>query len=380
MRANQNILRVLCFILICTILFTFAGSNIVLNVSGSSKTIEELDREIAERNKKIKQLEQDNKKQDELRQELQKQVAAIEKQINQCIKDIQELEAKIKQNEQALEQKNEELYKNKSMFKYRLRAMYMCGGNNGLEVLLGSDDFADFLAKTELTRSISELDNALIQEVVNSIKEIETIQTSIQTQKQQLENTKKTLSKKRSDINSQVTKLNSIITKNNQQKQKLVEDNKAAEQERERLKRQAKQKYNVNINFNGQFAWPVPGYYNITSGYGMRWGRLHKGIDIASSGIYGKPVVAVADGVVLVAQYNTGGYGNYVVISHGKQNGKSYDTLYGHLSSYCVRAGQSVKRGQVIGYVGSTGYSTGPHLHYEIHVNDVAVNPMNFYK
>lgn len=380
MRVNKNILRTLCVVLICAILFTFASSNIILNVSGSSKTIEDLDREIAERNKKIKQLEQDNKRQDELKQELQKQVAAIERQINECIKNIQELETKIRQNEEALEQKNKDLYKNKTMFKYRLRAMYMCGGNNGLEVLLGSDDFADFLAKTELTRSISELDNALIEEVVNSIKEIETIQASIQSQKQQVENTKKTLSQKRADINSQVAKLNNIIAKNNQQKKELEEDNKEAEKERERLKNLAKQKYKVDINFNGQFAWPVPGYYNITSGYGMRWGRQHKGIDISSSGIYGKPIVAVADGVVLVAQYNTGGYGNYVVISHGTQNGKSYDTLYGHISSYCVKAGQSVKRGQVIGYVGSTGNSTGPHLHYEIHVNDVPVNPMSFYK
>ena len=126
--------------------------------------------------------------------------------------------------------------------------------------------------------------------------------------------------------------------------------------------------------------WPVPGYYNVTSYYGQRWGRLHGGIDIASAGIEGKPIVAVADGVVLSAGYNTGGFGNWVMINHGTYNGKQYSTICAHMKwTPAVKTGQSVKAGQVIGYVGNTGRSYGNHCHFEVRVNGSRTNPMNYF-
>ena len=118
--------------------------------------------------------------------------------------------------------------------------------------------------------------------------------------------------------------------------------------------------------------WPTTGV--VTSPYGLRWGGtdFHPGIDIAND--LGTPIVATADGVVEYAGWNAGGYGNMVDINHG--NGLM--TRYGHASQVVVTAGQYVKRGQLIAYMGSTGFSTGPHVHYEVHVNGQRVNPISY--
>ncbi len=123
---------------------------------------------------------------------------------------------------------------------------------------------------------------------------------------------------------------------------------------------------------SGSFIWPVPYTHNITSEFGMRWGRLHGGIDIADGGVYGQSIVAADSGTVILAGNQGDGYGNYVIIDHG--NG--YKTLYGHMSSVAAYTGQQVSQGEVIGYVGSTGNSTGPHLHFECRLGGVKYNPM----
>ena len=125
----------------------------------------------------------------------------------------------------------------------------------------------------------------------------------------------------------------------------------------------------------GSFMWPVPYTSRVSSYYGWRWGRLHEGIDIADSGVYGKAIVASDGGVVTFAGDKGDGYGYYAIVDHG--NG--YETVYAHCSSLAVSNGQYVSQGDVIGYVGSTGYSTGPHLHFEIRENGVKLNPMNFF-
>lgn len=132
-------------------------------------------------------------------------------------------------------------------------------------------------------------------------------------------------------------------------------------------------------NTGSTLTWPVPGYYTITSRYGNRWhpvheeNRFHTGIDISGSGINGKNVVAAADGVVILSQYY-GGYGNTVVIDHGG----GMTTLYAHGSELLVSVGQKVSRGQAIMKVGSTGVSTGPHLHFEVRINGSHTNPLPY--
>ncbi len=125
----------------------------------------------------------------------------------------------------------------------------------------------------------------------------------------------------------------------------------------------------------GMFTWPVPGVKHVSSYYGMRWGKLHKGIDISTSGIYGRTVVAAASGKVTRAGWFSS-YGYCVDIQHSS----GYLTRYAHLSKISVSKGQYVSSGQAIGKVGNSGNSTGPHLHFEIRLNGNTKNPMNYYK
>lgn len=124
----------------------------------------------------------------------------------------------------------------------------------------------------------------------------------------------------------------------------------------------------------GTFSWPVPYTHNITSYYEWRWGRMHWGIDISAGGVYGQAITASDGGTVVFAGDKGDGYGNYVIIDHG--NG--YQTLYAHCSSLAVSYGQYVSKGDTIAYVGSTGNSTGPHLHFEVIYNSNKLNPLQF--
>ncbi len=121
----------------------------------------------------------------------------------------------------------------------------------------------------------------------------------------------------------------------------------------------------------GSFIWPVPGYTMITSEFGPRWGTNHNGIDISGSGVYGADITASDGGTVTLAQYDNSGYGMHIIIDHG--NG--FETLYAHCSELYVQPGDQVYAGQVIAAVGSTGDSTGPHLHFEIILNGKKVDP-----
>lgn len=125
-----------------------------------------------------------------------------------------------------------------------------------------------------------------------------------------------------------------------------------------------------------KYIWPVPGFHYISSSYSDTINRnsMHGAIDISGSKIYGAKIVAVSDGKVVQANTSGwgGGYGTFLTIDHG--NNKS--TLYAHMSGITVRVGSSVKRGQVIGYVGNTGSSSGPHLHFETRLNGKKYNPM----
>lgn len=131
----------------------------------------------------------------------------------------------------------------------------------------------------------------------------------------------------------------------------------------------------------GKFTWPLPNFHTITSYFGPRWGTVHQGLDISGYNVYGKPIVAADGGVVYAVnrtdKWGTGmfaGYGYAVIINHGGQ----LKTLYAHCSKVVVKAGQKVSRGQVIAYVGNTGYSTGAHLHFEVRKNNTRVNPLPY--
>lgn len=158
------------------------------------------------------------------------------------------------------------------------------------------------------------------------------------------------------------------LENNSEISRKLVKDDIAKEAVSTKIYRGTKNPYEYGIAFLNQ---PTRGGY-ITSGYGERWESFHKGIDIA--GNIGDDVLAALDGEVIYAEYNDGGYGNLIIIEH-ENNMK---TFYGHLNDFYVKAGDKVNKGDVIGAIGNTGFSTGPHLHFELRVNNNPVDPYEY--
>lgn len=378
-------------------------STCVYSVDVFAKTASELQQQIEKLEKEekaleaeLKALKNDKKKQQELKNTLEKKIANLEKQIDACNDKIEENNKIIAKNEAEIADQEKEMEQIIFDFKKRIRAIYMSSSvAGGLEILLGADDFADFIALSQLTQNISRRDKKMVDEIVSELKKV---QDKIEANKALIEEQneiKATLKVKQDALDKECAEVLKVIAEiqkdqnsvNNQLNKTEAEIKKAEEELEEIL--QSSNNEGIELPFNGKFTWPCPGYTNITSGYGYRWGKLHKGIDIAKSGISGKKVVAAASGTVTVGcstcthnygKVNSngtayscgcgGGYGNYVMIDHGKYNGKYYRTVYAHLKpgSITVKTGQKVNQGQKIAAVGTTGNSTGYHLHFEIRV------------
>lgn len=307
--------------------------------------------------------------------------------------------------------KEAEHYKEMS---YRIQYMYECGDETFLDMLFSSEDLSDLLGKSEYISSITTYDREQLEALVALKENIDLLLVTLQTEiaaldaeKVVLEEEKKVLDTYMLELNySQqsmdaimANKMNTLATLENQQSY-TEEQKAAAEQE---LKDQQEifaylqaiwdeqqkelqqsgvdadaetQKTLDRIKAAGGFTWPLPGYNKITSEWGMRnhpitgENRLHDGMDISGYLVNGKPIVAAASGTVILSQYYWG-YGNCVQISHGT----GVVTLYAHCSALAVNVGDVVSAGQVIGYVGSTGNSTGPHLHYSIFIQGESINP-----
>ena len=149
---------------------------------------------------------------------------------------------------------------------------------------------------------------------------------------------------------------------------RIIKEDIIKDQISKKIYRGIKNPYEYGVAF---LSHPTRGGY-MTSGYGERWNSFHKGIDIA--GNIGDDVIAAMDGEVIYAEYNNGGYGNLIIIKHEDD----MSTYYGHLNDYYVKVGDKIKKGDIIGSIGNTGFSTGPHLHFELRVNDEAVDPTNY--
>lgn len=367
----------------------------------SAKSTSEMKSEISDLEEKSKELEteisklkKDKENQQQLKATLQNQINITQEKINACTDLIAKYNSEIAEHEKQIKQKNEEINETKFLFKKRMRSIYMTGStNNELLILLDADNFADYLALSEVSKNISAHDKKLVNQMTEAITAINNAKAEINQKLSAQKTAKETLANEQAKLRSQQNEINGVIASLSEDQSALEAENKKYEAAINNLEKEiqaalaaaaAGSKNNITdknpVFTSGQFTWPVPGYYNITSQFGQRWGRLHGGIDIASAGIRGKPIVAAADGVVLAAGYNNGGYGYWVMINHGVYNGKQYATVYGHMiANPSVSAGQSVKAGQHIGNVGTTGDSYGNHLHFEVRVNGSRTNPMNYF-
>ena len=340
--------------------------------------IAELEKEQAEIQKEIEALKNDKSAQNAKKEAILRKIDNLQSQINACTAQLDSYDQQTGALQGEIATKYKELDAARFAYMQRLRAIYMSGGitASGLAVLLSADSLSDFLAKSELTRSINAYDSALNNKLINDVKLIEQKKTEIAVLFAQQDAVKATLDSKKQELDKQVAAVKGEIADINSDMKDLEAQKKANEKAMAELEQAIKDASNVGSDqeYSGRFLWPVNGYRTVTSPYGYRnhpiygvW-KFHKGIDIAGSGIKGKPILAAADGTVSIAKYNAGGYGYYVMINHGKnaEDGKYYATLYAHMPKLIVSVGKKVKKGDVIGYVGTSGASKGYHLHYEV--------------
>ena len=274
------------------------------------------------------------------------------------------------------------------LFCKRVRAMEERGTISYWSVLFKADSFTDLLSRLDFINEIMDSDQKVIQDLQDLQAEIEEKKESLETQKAESEAAKAELVSKKSELNKQREAANALVTQLRASQSEYQEDmdDLSAEAEavqaqivklsKELAAQQAAQGKPSNAALGG-YIWPVSSR-RITSTFGGRTSpggigsTNHKGIDIGGVG-YTTEIHAAKAGTVIVSQYSRS-YGNYVVVSHGSGN----TTLYAHMSSRKVSVGQYVNQGDVLGITGSTGNSTGPHLHFEITENGVRINPLNY--
>lgn len=275
------------------------------------------------------------------------------------------------------------------LFCQRVRAMEEEGSVSYWSILFNADSFSDLLDRIADVDAVMEYDNAVMDELIATREELERLQAELesaraeeQAARDQQEAKKKEQQAKVAEAQKLLDEINADVAEVNRQLD--AEEAGAAEIQAQIAKKQKqleeeRRKNNITISSESGYLWPLPGYYRLTSQFGYRihpiTGKAHShtGIDVPAPG--GTPILAAKSGQVVTSAKHYS-YGNYVVIDHG--NGNS--TLYAHMSSRAVSEGQMVKQGQVIGYVGTTGSSSGNHLHLEVRDNYTRVDPESKYR
>lgn len=290
------------------------------------------------------------------------------------------LEKTIENVEQELEKATDEYEKQKDLLEKRLVAMYEMGSTSYLDLLLNSNSISEFLSNYYYISQIATTDSELLNIVQEQKEKREDLKGKLQTNQEQLDNSRAELEKASIAISNMVILKNQKIQELSEEEtllQKQVEEYQSQIQEIESEIRLLSLLYDNKEYVGGTMIWPVPGYTRISSSFGMRTHpitgvyKLHTGTDISAP--YGSIFVASNSGIVTKAGYNTA-YGNMVIIDHGG----GISTLYAHGSEILVEVGQTVNQGTPVLKVGSTGYSTGPHAHFEIRINGEYVNPMDY--
>ena len=322
-------------------------------------------------------------------------ISTLESEIVRLNKDIAE-------NQEKLEEAQVNLSENTDALRMRLREMYKRGNVNYLEVILNSRDIEELLRNNEIISSIARADRELIEFIQEQIDTIKETEERLQIDKAKVSASKAAVENERQSYQA------AVDAKNNYMKvlesnldlykaefekaqanwdsldaeivrlQKQISEQKKAEEAAAR--RATRVHSNISVSSgprNGQsYTWPLPGHYSISSPFGYRmhpilgYSKFHSGVDIPAPS--GTPIVAAKSGTVIMSQLMSG-YGNVVMVDHGDTV-----TVYAHCSALNVGVGESVKAGDVIAFVGSTGLSTGAHLHFEVRVNGSPVNPLGY--
>lgn len=318
---------------------------------------------------------------DERNQYTQKQIDLINEQLA-LMEDL------VKQKEEDVKAAAAKEEEQLERYRMRVRAMEENSGQSILDIIVSSSNFSQALAAVDDMGAIMESDRELQEEYLAAREETQKAKAELEEAMEALEARRRKFRLEKTRLEQEVREAYELIAGLQNDIDRAVEEyeiNAAAEDEMiayfDELSKQFAQEQEEALRSalaNGTFIWPVPDCTLLTSRFGYRmhpilgYERFHAGVDIGAKA--GDTIIASDGGTVAVAEYSDS-YGNYVLINHG--NG--YTTLYAHMSSMAVEAGQAVEQGDTLGYVGSTGWSTGPHLHFEIRYNDEKTDPEAYF-
>ena len=393
--------KVLSAILVCLIIVSFSLNVFSVNEVNDTENLEqtnnvEENKTLEEQQEEIKtKLEESNTKLEYVQSELGETLKKVEE-LSDSIEDykvqcdelrtqITSLEQQIQEREKQINEIQEQYNKKEKILKRRVVALYEAGDTTYVDLLLSSGNIVEFISNYFMIGELVEYDN-------NLLEELEYNKNKIEIAKQEQEQKEKELRIAKNEINNTNILLNNTKILQENYMLKLTDEEKQLQEQIAQYKaeqEELEQKILASINWTGtmsiQFTggvmiWPIAmeGTY-ITSSYGNRLHPIqgvykdHAGIDIAGSNVNGAPVVAAADGVVTYSGWISG-YGNCIIINHGR----GIISLYGHGLENIAQEGQIVKQGDIIMKVGSTGNSTGPHLHFEIRKDGVSVDPIPY--
>ena len=301
-------------------------------------------------------------------EEGEEQEASLSSQLNELEQAIAENEGDLAILEEELAAAEEKVETQTDNLNDRLRAMYKNGSVGFLDVLLDSGSFTEFLTNLDMVEMIYSSDRDVLGQLEEAHDEVESKKKEVEALQAELKESREVVAAEKEKIAA-----------SNEETEKMIDELKADADRLVQVIASQGSSSSDSTYLGGQMAWPLPavGLGNITSEYGYRlhpifgYNKFHTGVDIGASS--GSAIVAANDGTVLSAGWN-GGYGYCVIVDHGG----GVTTLYGHCSALYVGAGQTVSRGETIAAVGSTGNSTGPHLHFEVRLNGAYVDPMPY--
>ncbi len=376
MKKNRIAIFVLILIILCSSM-VFAEDDALQNLQNQKNEITE---QIDNTNEELLKIQ--NEMTDTLIQVsgLEEKMHGYESEVEELTLKLNNIKKEAEQTEQELKVLEENYQKQTKALDERIIAIYEAGETNYLDVLLSSRTLSDFISNYYAISQLVQYDVSLIETIETQKHDMEIKKASLENQKEQI----KTLKQKQEKVatvleNTKIVYNNYYNQLTEQEKQTQTKLQEFEEQQRlieEEIQRLLIQNLSPEY-IGGQMAWPTPGYTRITSPYGMRNHpitgvyKLHTGVDLGAP--YGSNFISAADGTVIKAGYNTA-YGNMVIVDHGG----GVSTLYAHGSKIMVEVGQTVKKGDIILKVGSTGYSTGPHAHFEVRVNGKCVDPMPY--
>lgn len=377
---KKRTIRFICLLLALLMI----GSLAMPYLARANSTLDKLQQELNGIRDNLNNIKDETERQEANKASLQRQNKIILSQIGELEKGIQTAQETLAQKQLELDQKRRDIQETDDLFQQRLRAMYVMHNSGALSTLLGVNSFEELLTASTTLSRISVSDTELLKKLAAERAQMEADERYIQDRIAELETQLSQQESKKNELAANIQAANSSLTELDakQEAEEQAYAAKLAEYNAARAQAEAEMGQSSGGEFvGGSFGWPVPGFYNISSPYGWRtlYGKpdFHTGIDIAKSGqIFGATVVSSLPGTVQTVRYGSTGYGYYVIVDHGG----GYKTLYGHLSAIYVTPGQAVAQGTPVGAVGSTGNSTGPHLHFEIRAAGQKVDPMQYLK